>query len=334
MVKEILDNVYLIKVPLPGNPLKALNSYLIKGPKRSLLVDTGFNWPVCKEAQSKAIAELAMNWDDIDFFITHIHGDHSGLVYELAGPNSTVYCSKIDADLMQMCTTETYWKKINAYYIENGYPQRNIKKQGDKLTNWISGADIKFTFVQDGDILEIGDYCLTCVATPGHSPGHMSLYEPQNKFLIAGDHILGTITSNITSWGGTDDYLGLYLSSLDKVNALDIHLILPGHRDIINDHHRRILELKNHHEKRLAQIYTILLQGAMNAYQVASHMHWDVKCNSWEEFPDYQKWFAVGEAIAHLDHLVQLNRLIRRRQDQLIVYEHLTYGKEIGIGTR
>ena len=323
MIREIFNGIYQIKIPLPGNPLKALNSYLIKGEKRSLLVDTGFNWPECKEAQLKAMEELGVDWADIDFFITHMHGDHSGLVYELASQDSTVYCSKTDAELMQVCMTAKYWEMNDAFYIKNGYPLKDIKIRGDNLTDWVSGSDINFTYVQDGDILEVGDYRLTCIATPGHSPGHMSLYEPEYKFLIAGDHILGTITSNITSWGGRDDFLGLYLSSLEKVNELDINLVLPGHREVINDPHKRILELKNHHKKRVAEILDILKQGPMNAYQVAGHMHWDVKCDSWEEFPSYQKWFAAGEAIAHLEYLAKLNMVKLKQQGQVIVYENL-----------
>ncbi len=323
MIQEIFKGLYQIKIPLPGNPLKALNSYLIKGKKRSLLIDTGFNWTTCKKAQLHAMAKLGLNWAEIDFFITHAHGDHSGLVYELASKDSIVYCSKADADLLQECMTAKYWEKNDAFYIINGYPEKDIEGYVDNMTDWISGSDIKFTYVKDGDIIEVGDYSLTCIATPGHSPGHMCLYEPKHKFLIAGDHLLGSITSNITSWTGRDDFLGLYLSSLDKVNRFDINLVLPGHRETISDPYRRILELKNHHGKRLAEIFDILKHGPMNAYQVAGHMHWDVKCDSWEEFPSYQKWFATGEALAHLEHLVELKRIQCRQQGQVRVYEQL-----------
>ena len=57
MVKEIIPNIYSIPVPLPNNPLKELNAYLIKGPDRSLLMDTGFNLPECREALEKGLSE-------------------------------------------------------------------------------------------------------------------------------------------------------------------------------------------------------------------------------------------------------------------------------------
>lgn len=320
MNREILHNIYQIKVPLPGNPLKALNSYLIKGPERSLLIDTGFNWPECRDAQLRAMASLGVKWSDVDFFITHMHGDHSGLVYELAAPDSAVYCSRADADLIRECLTAEYWENNDAYYIANGYPKQDIQKPGDNPLEWISGSDLNYTYINDGDVLTVGDYHLACVATPGHTPGHMCLYEPQHKFLLAGDHILNTITSNITSWGGTGDYLGLYLDSLDKIGALDIQLVLPGHREMIKNSRERIAKLKHHHEVRLAEIIDILRLGPMNAYQVASHMKWEVKCNSWEEFPIYQKWFAAGEAIAHLEHLAALDEVQTVQPGEKLLY--------------
>jgi glyoxylase-like metal-dependent hydrolase (beta-lactamase superfamily II) len=323
MIEEILKGIYKIEIPLPRNPLRSLNSYLIKGMGKNLLVDTGFNWVECKEAQLNAMAALGVDWSEVDFFITHVHGDHSGLVHALASKNSRVYCSRTDADIMRASMTSAYWQEVNAFFILHGYPQQKITNQEDTIKNFISGSDLDFTYVKDGDVLEIGAYHLVCTATPGHSPGHMCLYEPEHKFLIAGDHILASITSNITAWGGIDDFLERYLVSLEKVDAMDISLVLPGHRQLIYDYHGRIAELKQHHQNRLEEIRNILRAEAMNAYQVASHMHWNLTYNSWEDFPSFQKWFATGETIAHLEHLVQRNEVLRIHKEQRLVYSIL-----------
>jgi glyoxylase-like metal-dependent hydrolase (beta-lactamase superfamily II) len=64
MVQEILKGIYRLEIPMPGNPLKALNSYLIKGEKKHLLIDTGFNWSECREAQLNGMASLGIEWRD------------------------------------------------------------------------------------------------------------------------------------------------------------------------------------------------------------------------------------------------------------------------------
>jgi glyoxylase-like metal-dependent hydrolase (beta-lactamase superfamily II) len=322
MIKEIFKGIYQIKIPLPGNPLKALNSYLIKGANRNLLIDTGFNLPECKEAHLKALATLEVDWSELDFFITHMHGDHSGLVHELADKNSKIYCSQTDADLIRACTTTTYQVLSDILYIQNGYPLKYIiNSERDSPSKWISRSDVNFTYVEEGDILDVGDYHLLCIATPGHSPGHMCLYEPEYKFLIAGDLILCDITPNIISWIGVDDSLDTYLCSLEKVKAMDISLILPGHREIIRDYHKRIFELKQHHEDRLKEILYILKTGPKNAYEVARLMNWGLSYNSFEKFPNIQKWFATGEAIAHLEHLAKLNKVQREQDGKGIFYK-------------
>jgi glyoxylase-like metal-dependent hydrolase (beta-lactamase superfamily II) len=148
----------------------------------------------------------------------------------------------------------------------------------------------------------------------------MCLYEPEHRFLFSGDHILAGISSNITSWNDGNDYLGLYLQSLDKIYALDIKTVLPGHRSIIKDHRQRISELKHHHRNRLQEIKGLLQKGSMTAYEVASCMHWDIPYNSWKEFPRYQRWFATGEAIAHLEHLCYLGEAAKDYHGSQVVF--------------
>lgn len=42
-------------------------------------------------------------------------------------------------------------------------------------------------FFEEGDKIEIGKYVFDCIYTPGHSPGSISFYNPENRLLIAGD---------------------------------------------------------------------------------------------------------------------------------------------------
>jgi hypothetical protein len=69
--------------------------------------------------------------------------------------------------------------------------------------------------------------------------------------------------------------------------------------------------LKDHHQRRLDEIISILEESSKTAFQVASQMSWDIICDSWDLFPVSQKWFATGEAIAHLKYLKE-ERIIQR----------------------
>ncbi|MEN6348125.1 MAG: MBL fold metallo-hydrolase [Syntrophomonas sp.] len=325
MPNEILPSIFQLTIPLPRNPLKSLNAYLIRGDSRHLLIDTGFDWKECQEALLAGLEQLKVDLSDIDFFITHVHGDHSGLVYKLAGEESKVYASKTDACILRDTMTPEYWQKTDRLFIMHGFPRVGSREPGSRVQGYISGSEVNFSFVNEGDVIEIGPYRLSCIMTPGHSPGHVCLYEADKKLLFSGDHILNDISPNITLWLEMEDPLGEYLQSLDLVYGLDIGLVLPGHRSLIKDHRKRILEIKQHHQARLAEILEILAKGdLLKAYEIASFMNWDLSYESWEEFPPFQKWFATGEAVAHLEHLVQLNKIGKIQTD-----EHLLYGINI-----
>ncbi len=68
MVDEIMKRLYRIVVPLPNSPLKDLNSYVIKGEDRNLIIDTGFNRSVCYEAMQKGVAELGIDLEQDRFY--------------------------------------------------------------------------------------------------------------------------------------------------------------------------------------------------------------------------------------------------------------------------
>jgi glyoxylase-like metal-dependent hydrolase (beta-lactamase superfamily II) len=174
--------------------------------------------------------------------------------------------------------------------------------------------------LEDGDQILVGGYSFRCISTPGHSMGHTCLYEPEKKILVAGDHILFDITPNIQCWFEDYNPLKNYLASLDKVNNLDVELVLPGHRSLMSDHKKRIAELKEHHRTRLEEVLSILGNETLTAYEVASQMSWDIKCDCWEDFPRAQKWFATGEAIAHLRYLEREGVIVRKDKGGAIAF--------------
>lgn len=312
MCEEVLPNLFRNKIPLPDSPLKYLNSYIIKDPERSLIIDTGLNRKECLEAMQKALDTLGIDLSRSDIFITHLHADHFGLISKLATDSTNIFFSRSDKELMES------WEGFGAmaeYAGQNGFPENQLKAAIDKHpgakygSDWI--PDLKV--LDDGDVIDVSVYHFKCVATPGHTMGHTCLYEPNKKILVAGDHILIDITPNIQCWSDTGNHLKHYLASLDKVQKLQVDLVLPGHRRLIDNHSARIEELKKHHARRLDEVLAILDNGTMSAFEIASHMSWDIDCERWDQFPVAQKWFATGEAISHLRYLEEEAKVVRKR---------------------
>ena len=330
MAEEILKNLYKIEIPLPGSPLKALNSYVIRTPKRNLIIDTGWDREECRNAMEAGLRELGVELGKCDFFITHRHTDHLGLVSTLATETSKIYFNQPDADSTEESAVR--WNDSFKYARMSGLPERELQTvlDGHPGYKYRTKGRLAFTILKESAPLNIGEYSFKCVETPGHTEGHMCLYEPSKKIFICGDHILNDITPNIQLWSDEWNPLKEYLISLDKVSEFDIDLLLPGHRKIFGDCKKRIVELKEHHRRRIDEILSILRNGSKNAFQVASEMSWDIAdvYDSFDLFPVAQKWFATGEAIAHLKYIEEKSIIRRKMLKHKIVYS-LNLGSQI-----
>lgn len=312
MVERVYKNIYMIYIPLPGNPLKWLNSYIIKadGSGRNLIIDTGFNRPECYSALMDGLKELGIDPADADVYLSHVHSDHTGNAAALQEMGSRVLMNQ--PDYHDIKTLD--WSKRGRWFVTEGMPE-------DVCSNVLSNnpailyAPRPFTadMIHDGDILEYGGFNLRCVHTPGHSVGHTCLYCEEEKVLFCGDHVLFDITPNICSMGTDTNMLGKYLESLKKIRELSIETALPAHRTVgCETIYERIDGLLAHHETRLAEAERITASKAgQTAYEIAGQMSWSIRTKNWDEFPPGQKWFAMGEALAHLDFLRAEGRVLR-----------------------
>ena len=319
MMEEILPDLYKIDIPLPRSPLRAVNSYLIKAHGRFLIIDTGMNREECRREMLSSLKKLDVDLKKTDFFITHMHTDHLGLVADLASEESVVYFNRPEASALDF---RKHWQETSAFFRLNAFPENELKKafEGHPGYKYNMMKQVDFHILEEGDTVEAGDYRFRCIETPGHSPGHICLYEANKKLLVSGDHILLDITPNISLWSWERNALKEYLASLDKVCTLELNLVLPGHGHVFNDLRTRVLELKQHHKNRTNEILSILGGGAKNAYQISSLMTWDVEYSSWELFPSFQKWFAVGETLSHLKYLEEDGLVQSKMQGNEIVF--------------
>jgi len=319
MFETLADNIYCIKIPLPNTPLKSLNTTVIKGDDRNLVIDTGLNHDDCFEAMNNGLNALDIDRNKTDFLITHFHMDHFGLLSRLMTDNSRLYFNRPEAEILE---TWDNWDSTLESAKNNGFPADKLMTALENHPGFKYGTDWlpQIQHMQDNDIIHVGKYQLQCIETPGHTLGHICLYEPKNKIFIAGDHILGDITPNIQGWENNEVALADYFHSLDKVYPLEVELVVPGHRSVFSNFRERIDYLKSHHIERLDEIYGIIAKKPCNAYQTAAKMHWDIRAKTWEDFPIAQQWFATGEALAHLHYLQQEKHIKVQVVDEIYIY--------------
>lgn len=312
-VEPVAEDIHRIEIPLPHTPLRITNAYLIRGGERNLLVDTGFNCEESREALDAALRELRVDLRSTDIFCTHMHADHSGLAGHFRAPESRVYMSRADGELVKSCD----WSGMAAFFALSGLLANGVAADVNQHPGhgYAAPTGTAVTFVEDGHEFAAGRYRLRCVETKGHSPGHMCLYDPGKRILFSGDHILGKITPNITIHDFSTDALADYLRSLDAVARLAVDVVFPGHRDIVRDCKTRIEELHHHHERRLEEIMRIIGDQTLNAADVARRMQWSLSIRRWDDFPPAQKLFSAGEALAHLYHLVNRGNLSLTMRD-------------------
>lgn len=325
MTEKILDRLYRIPVPLPNNPLRELNAYLIRGKDGSLLIDTGFRLPECRAALQAGLDELGVDRRDLVVLLTHMHSDHAGLAPEFVGEGNPILVSEGDRALLGSFSAagSAAWNRTNELFLEAGFPPELLKdiERTNPARAYAPISTDRYESIRDGQMLEFGGYRLQAISVPGHTPGQMCFWLEEAGVMFTGDHVLFDITPNITGWPGVEDSLGNYLNSLRLIRRYDVRLALPGHRKP-GPMRERIDELIEHHERRMQEVRDIILkEPGLDTYGVTARMTWSIRAKSWEDFPVAQKWFAVGECAAHLDYLL-VRKEIRRELDSNGIYHY------------
>jgi len=328
-VKEVFPDFFQLKIPLPIPALKHLNAYLIRTEDRYVLIDTGMGTDEAFGELSRQLAHIGVRPENLtEILVTHFHIDHVGLVprlRRLSGAQLIVSAETTKAVQLVIQTYESYWKNMMNTYKEAGVPAELIEQMVEATPGYLYQAVYlelarPSRTLEDGEKISFGEYSFQTILTPGHAPGHICLYEPEQRLLVAGDHLLPTITPHVTQWRQETNPLAEYLDSLEKVRKLDVDVVLPSHEELFKDHRRRINELKEHHRLRAMEILSEIQRQGVSAYQIASRIHWDVEYASWDNFPLFQKFLAVGETLAHLTFLEEQGKAEKSRQAETILY--------------
>ncbi len=139
---------------------------------------------------------------------------------------------------------------------------------------------------------------LEAVPAPGHSPDHVCFYWPERRALFTGDVILGEGTSMIAPPEGD---MAAYLATLERLAALELEVIYPGHGPRIDEPGAKIAEYIEHRRRRERQVLDALAAGATTPAEIRARVYADLDPRLHAA--------AEGSVLAHLAKLVDEGRV-------------------------
>ncbi|OAI39354.1 hypothetical protein AYO38_07835 [bacterium SCGC AG-212-C10] len=322
------EEAHRIRHKLAEPPRKGLPyvlPYMIKAGGETILVDCGWNTDSAYDALEIGMKEHGAHPNEITrLVITHVHPDHFGMAGRLKRLSSCdVVIHEKDAEVItsRYFAPKGLMEGMSDFMKSNGVPPIDTAGLAGGSMNMIDRVSPvpPDTVVKGGEVIKAGDFDFEVIWTPGHSPGHICLYEPNRKVLLTGDHILPTITPNVsinTQTHGSP--LGDYMRSLELLADLDVDYVLPAHEYDTKELKKRIIEIEEHHEVRLNEMVACVDRGGSTAWDVAGRVKWATGMLT--DFEPFMQRAAVGETIAHLEYLFEMGRLGKVMRDKVLYW--------------
>jgi glyoxylase-like metal-dependent hydrolase (beta-lactamase superfamily II) len=322
-VFEVAPGVHRVPLPLPNDGLRAVNVYVLQDGDQLVLIDSGWALEEARDQLESALGELGYGFADIRrFLVTHVHRDHYTLGVKVRrefgvpvslGRNEhptleTVMSGSSDRQLahLQLCGADELVAELRPL-AEGPDPQ---VEQYELPDQWLEPGEIKLT-----------DRTLRAIATPGHTRGHLVFLDEEAGIMFTGDHVLPHITPSIGLEAARAQLpLGDFLDSLQLLLTYPDVRMLPAHGPVVDSVHKRVRELLNHHDQRLAVTADAVTGGASTAYEVARQLGWTRRQRALDELDLFNKTLAVGETAAHLDVLVERGSLVSSVVDGVARY--------------
>jgi glyoxylase-like metal-dependent hydrolase (beta-lactamase superfamily II) len=326
---RVLNGVHQIKSPAPGTGSLSTNVYVIEGGDGHIVVDSGWDSQESLWALQEGLKATLLKLRDIKkVVVTHIHPDHYGLsgkIRQICGAQVAMH--RVDAGFISPRYKDfaELVEKIEQLFRQNGVPQDELPelKEASLWMNKYVTPDSPDVMLEDGDTISNDSFKFEVLWTPGHSPGHICLYEKEKKFILTGDHVLFETTPHVgfNPLSG-DNPLGDYVSSLEKLENLKTHFVLPGHGPVFNALGLRIAKILEHHEARKNAIMKSLRNGLQTAYAIAQEIPWmtDQGGTSFRNLAVWDRRMAVSETIAHLKLLTEEGRVANVDMDGASLY--------------
>jgi glyoxylase-like metal-dependent hydrolase (beta-lactamase superfamily II) len=309
----IAPGVRWLRMRLPF-ALDHINLWLLEDGPGWVIVDAGYASEETKAAWQRIFAESLGGRPVTRILATHYHPDHIGLagwlverwdapflITEKEWLHARIASGDEDADRAASRRAFARRAGLDRAASESFAEREKSYRRG------VPSVPASFRRIADGDQIAIGGREWRVVVGEGHAPELACLHCAETGVLISADQVLPKISPNVSvqAYEPDGDPLARYLSSLDKLRRAipPETLVLPSHNLPFFGLYARIEELEAHHRARLGEVVAAceMPRSAVELLPVLFRRRLD----------SHQLGFAIGEALAHLNHLVCLGRLWR-----------------------
>jgi glyoxylase-like metal-dependent hydrolase (beta-lactamase superfamily II) len=316
--RSLGNGIHLIPAPLPFKSPTWVNTYSVESNGGLLLIDCGSDWEPGRQAIRQGFADLGLEESAVHtLVVSHLHPDHVGMSGRLVdewGCRFVMHnraAKLIDRYNDSPGHEDRLLRIASVHGIPQSVTEVSTKVERPEYMPLLEPPD---HLVDDGDTIDLGEgRNLEVLHTPGHEPAHICLRDSRTGILFSGDHILPRISPVIMYDFDLGDVLGDYLSSLQRLIALEVGVTYPAHGTLIAQGDERARQILLHHDRRLLDMAELVREADTTA--------WEVMLKSFRPNLDpLQSRLAFLETISHLEHLRLGGRIRVENRDGKVIY--------------
>jgi glyoxylase-like metal-dependent hydrolase (beta-lactamase superfamily II) len=312
---QVAPGILWLRMPLPF-ALDHINLWLLAEDDGYALVDCGYGDAATRALWERHFETTLRNRPLARIVATHCHPDHLGNATWLAGRFGCAVAMTHGEFLSAHAILDERASHgpddTCALFRSHGMAAADVeavRARGNQYRRGVPEAPADYERLLPGSALVAGGNAWRVIVGHGHSSEHASLFAPAHDILVSGDMLLPKISTNVSVWPSEPDGdpLGRFLASLAAYEDLPPStLVLPSHGLPFRGIPLRVGQLRAHHEARLAELAEAI--AAAREPVTAAQM---IPVLFRRELDVQQRFFAMGEAIAHLNYLWRRDRVRR-----------------------